>query len=253
MTINDIGLNVISWVKKIRGGNVNLESLNKINTPMMNHDSWTTLLNAYVTESGQVNYKGFIQDSTRLQQYLDELSHHPPGINWSEAEQIAYWINAYNAFTVKLIIDHYPLKSIKDIGEGNALLSSPWDIKFFKIGDVDFDLNTIEHKILRVDYIEPRIHFAINCASISCPKLRNEAFVAERLDQQLEDQTRYFLSNPIKNIISPDETKLSKLLDWFKSDFLKVSTMEEFIKKHNPNFNVSNDIEYLDYDWNLNE
>lgn len=253
MSFNDIVFNVRNWIKVIRRDTVDLKELPKTHRPMMKHDNWSLLLNRHVSPSGNVDYKGFIQDIGPFQAYLDELSNHPPGDNWSEKEQLSYWINAYNAFTVKLIIDHYPLKSIRDIAKGLPLINSPFDIKFFKIENVDFDLNTIEHEILRKRYTEPRIHFAINCASVSCPKLRNEAFVAEKLNMQLEEQSKDFLNDPIKNLITSDETKLSKILDWFESDFLKVSSMEDFIKKYNPNFNASNKVEYFAYDWNLNE
>ena len=201
MNINDIGLKVLSWVKKAKGNAVDLKQLEQSNAATMNHDNWTVLLQKYVTQNGQVNYKGFIEDKVLFQGYLDELTQHPPANNWDDNEKLAYWINAYNAFTVKLIIDHYPLKSIKNISEGLPMIDSPWDIKFFKIGNLDFDLNTIEHEILRKKFNEPRIHFAINCASFSCPKLRNEAFTASQLETQLEEQAHTFINNSDKNII----------------------------------------------------
>ena len=114
-------------------------------------------------------------------------------------------------------------------------------------------MDTIEHQILRKHYSEPRIHFAINCASFSCPKLRNEAFTAEKLESQLEDQTHYFINNTDKNIISNTETKLSSILNWFASDFGGYEAVLTFIKKYNPNLNLSNKVEYLDYQWHLNE
>ena len=154
---------------------------------------------------------------------------------------------------MKLIIDNYPLKSIKHIGEGMPMIGSSWDIKFFKIGGVDFDLNTIEHEILRKKFEEPRIHFAINCASISCPKLRNEAFESDRLNQQLEAQLKEFINNRDKNIINKAETKLSKIFSWFETDFTKTTTVKSIIKQHHSAFNEENEIQYLDYNWRLNE
>ena len=103
---------------------------------------------------------------------------HPNDKHWTETEQLAYWINAYNAFTVELILDHYPVASIRDIKEGVPFINSVWDIDFIKIEGKTYSLNDIEHRILRREFDEPRIHFAIVCASISCPKLRNEAFEA---------------------------------------------------------------------------
>jgi hypothetical protein len=253
MNINDIGLKVLAWVKKLKGDSVDLESIDNATTDTMNHELWNELLLKHVSADGRVDYKGFRKETSLLQTYLSQLSSHVPGKNWTEKEKLAYWINAYNAFTVKLIIDHYPLKSIKDIGDGLPMISSPWDIKFFKIGDQDFDLNTIEHEILRKNFDEPRIHFAINCASFSCPVLRNEAFNAVELEKQLEEQTIGFLKNTDKNILSATENKQSPILDWFQSDFKKYGTVNAFIKKYIPDFNENNKIEYLEYDWTLNE
>ena len=125
MNINDIGLTVLGWVKKIKGNAVDLDAINNTESPTMKHDDWTTLLQVNVTEPGQVNYQGFIQDSFLFQKYLADLTDHPPGNNWSEKENLAYWINAYNAFTVRLILDNYPLKSIKDISDGLPMINSP--------------------------------------------------------------------------------------------------------------------------------
>ena len=253
MNINDIGLKVLSGVKNIKGDAVHINNIGNQPTPKVNHDLWTNLLQQYVSVDGKVNYQGFVKDKSQLEKYLNTLSENPVGSNWTEAEQMAYWINAYNAFTVKLIVNHYPLKSIKDIGDGLPMISSPWDIKFYKIGGTDFDLNTIEHEILRKQFAEPRIHFAINCASFSCPKLRNEAFVAELLENQLEDQAQTFINNPDKNIINEKETKLSKIFNWFESDFTKQESIASFLKKRNTSFNEKNEVEYLEYIWTLNE
>ena len=254
MTINDIGLKALSWVKKVKGDAVDVNSVVQgIDAPTVKHDVWTTLLQKNVSEEGQVNYKGFIEDSTLFNKYLTKISNHPPAKNWSKEEQLAYWINVYNAFTIKLIIDNYPLKSIKDISTGLPMINSTWDIKFFKIGSIDFDLNTIEHEILRKKFNEPRIHFAINCASISCPKLRKEAYISEQLERQLEEQIFDFINHSDKNIITTNETKLSKIFDWFKRDFTKEKNLVDYISKYQPNIKQNNKIEYLEYDWSLNE
>ncbi len=253
MNINDLVFSLRAWVKKIKGGSVDFSELGKKNTLTMAHEKWNKLVQNHVSKDGNVDYRGFQSDSAQLDQYLEELSSHPPGKNWTEKEQLAYWINAYNAFTVKLIVDHYPVKSIKDIGDKKGLVDSPWDIKFFKIGGVDFDLGTIEHEILRKKYKEPRIHFAINCASYSCPILRNEAYTAEQLDQQLDDQTQLFLYDTNKNIITPKETKLSKIFNWFSSDFRVHTDVLTFIKKYNDTLNTENDVDYIEYQWTLNE
>ncbi len=252
--INDIGLKIFSWIKKIKGNSVNLNEINNSNTSTLNHEDWHTLLQKNVTDSGSVNYSGFQKNNILFEKYLNDLTLQPPGNNWSDKEKIVYWINAYNAFTVKLVLDHYPIKSIKDIGDGLPMINSPWDLKFFKIGEIQFDLNTIEHEILRKQFNEPRIHFAINCASISCPKLRNEAFVVEQLENQLEDQARQFINNPNKNLIKEEKMLLSKIFNWFASDFKKEKSVIAFIQAYTDiTLSENIDIEYLDYDWNLNE
>ena len=227
----------------------------KSDSKPITHELWNKLTQTHVSESGQVNYKGFIKDSVILNQYLDLLSqHHPNKKNWTKDEQLAYWINAYNAFTVKLIVDNYPTKSIKDIKNGIPFVSTVWDIKFIKIEGATYDLNNIEHGIVRKQFDEPRIHTALNCASISCPKLRNEAFTAERLDAQLEDQMKYFVNNSVKNKITADNLQLSKLLKWYKGDFTKKESLIEFLNKYSE-VKIDKDakISHLDYDWNLNE
>lgn len=252
--INDIGLSLFAFVKKIKGEEVDTASLGKANSIPISHTTWNTLTAKNVTANGKVNYKGFIDDKILLDEYLSLLSENPPSKNWSEEEQLAYWINAYNAFTVKLIVDHYPVKTIKQLGGAVTMVNSTWDIKFFKIGGIDFDLNTIEHQILRKNYEEPRIHFAINCASFSCPRLRNEAFEATQLETQLEDQAKQFINNSDKNIITSEGMKLSKIFDWFKSDFVKKETLISFLQKYTEvELSESMEIEYLDYGWDLNE
>ena len=161
-------------------------------SPPIDHTQWDNLLKKHVSQEGNVNYKGFIADKTLLEEYLGLLSTNPPNKTWTKEEQLAYWINAYNAFTVKLIVDHYPVRSIKDIKKGVVFINSVWDMEFFTIGGKKMNLNDIEHGIIRKEFKEPRIHFAVNCASLSCPPLRNEAFTASQLDEQLSDQTKFF-------------------------------------------------------------
>ena len=219
------------------------------------HELWTSLLNKHVSEDGHVNYKGFIEDKTAFDKYLTLLqNNHPNNKHWSKEEQLAYWINAYNAFTVKLIVDNYPLKSIKDIKRGLVFVNTVWDTKFIKIEKATYDLNNIEHGIIRKQFDEPRIHFAVNCASVSCPNLRNEAFTPTRLDEQLTEQTKYFLQNKIKNEITADQIKISKIFNWFKGDFTKKGSLIDFLNLYAPvKINSDATIEHMDYDWNLNE
>ncbi|WP_017730338.1 DUF547 domain-containing protein [Nafulsella turpanensis] len=220
------------------------------------HESWTLLLQKHVDEKGMVDYKGFMQDREQLTNYLRLLEENPPGEKWSEAEKLAYWINAYNAYTIDLVLEHYPLKSIKDIGTVIQIpfVNSPWDIEFIEIGGKEYDLNNIEHNIIREEFEEPRIHFALVCAAVSCPKLRREAYTAEKLHAQLREQTKTFLANPERNQIGAKKVKLSKLFDWYKGDFTKEGSLIDFLNQYTP-VQIEEDakIDYLEYDWSLNE
>jgi hypothetical protein len=221
------------------------------------HQAWDALLKKWVDAEGMVNYKGFIQDKEKLQQYLDLLSNTPPDPNrWSEAEQLAYWINAYNAFTVKLIADNYPVKSIEDLHPtlNIPMLNTVWHKKFFKIGGRESSLDEIEHKILRKQFEEPRIHFAIVCASFSCPPLRREAYTAAALNRQLEEQARRFINDPGRNKIGTDKAELSKIFSWFEGDFTKRGSLVAFLNRYaSPPLAPNAKIRYMEYDWRLNE
>ncbi|MEO8712584.1 MAG: DUF547 domain-containing protein [Parafilimonas sp.] len=217
---------------------------------------WDDLLYKYVTNEGLVNYKGIISEKASFESYLNSLSNNPPSSTWTSKEKEAYWINVYNAFTVKLIIDHYPVKSIKDIGPYIQIpfVNTPWQKEFFKIGEEDMKLDAVEHDKLRKQFNDPRVHFAIVCASMSCPKLRNEAYEGSTLDAQLDDQARAFLAAKSKNIITPDKLQLSKIFSWYKGDFTKNGSLIDFLNKYAPvKINTDPDIDYLDYNWNLNQ
>ncbi len=222
------------------------------------HGAWDKILRKYVNNAGWVDYKGIIKDKAEFETYLALLSSNPPEKSWSSADREAYWINAYNAFTVKLIIDHYPVKSIKDIGPKHQIvrINTPWQKKFFRIGGKRFKLDKIENQILRKDFNDPRIHFAIVCASRSCARLRNEAYTGAKLEEQLNDQARDFLRTKAKNEFeSSSKAELSPYFDWFGKDFKKKSgTVVAFINLYAPvKLKEDADIEYKDYDWSLNE
>jgi hypothetical protein len=218
---------------------------------------WTSMLKRYVNEEGLVNYKGIIKDKTEFQKYLDMLTQNPPQESWSKNDQEAFWINAYNAFTVKLIIDHYPVKSIKDIGPKYQIvfINTPWQKKFFYIGKEHFKLDRIEHQILRKQFNDPRVHFAIVCASMSCAKLRREAYEGDRLNEQLKNQAIDFLTDRRKNKIASEKAELSSYFDWFKKDFEKNGqTVIGFINQYSlVKMKKDADITFLDYNWGLNE
>lgn len=248
---------------------VNCEASNvKFSAEPISHTVFDNLLRKHVTPEGAVNYKGFIEDSDEFNAYLTLLEKNHPNKSWSRDEQLTYWINAYNAYTVKLIVDHYPTKSIKDIKKGIPFVNSVWDLKFINIEGEEYDLNNIEHDIIRKEFDEPRIHFAVNCASYSCPRLRNEAFTAERLEEQLEDQTRKFFNDKRKNnIISKDKIVLSSILKWYSTDFTdkgffsrlfggkgRTQNLINFVNPYvDIDINKDADIEFMDYRWDLNE
>lgn len=223
----------------------------------ISHAVFDSLLRKHVNEAGWVDYQGFLRDSAQFKEYLQLLgTHHPNDEHWSREERIAYWINAYNAFTIKLIMDHYPVASIKDIKNGIPFVNTVWDIKFINIEGAEYDLNNIEHGILRPKYNEPRIHFAVNCASISCPKLQRFAYTGEALDQQLDQAARDFLNDPDKNKIAADQLELSKILSWYWGDFKdQYNSRVELVNKYVEEVSVNPDaeIDYLEYDWGLNE
>ncbi|MBK7409911.1 MAG: DUF547 domain-containing protein [Saprospirales bacterium] len=222
--------------------------------PPVSHAIWDGLLQKHVGADGLVNYKGFVQDSALLNKYLGLLSSTHPGGNWPRDEQMAFWINAYNAFTVKLIVDNYPVSSIKDIKNGIPFVNTVWDITFINLMGNQYDLNNIEHGILRKQFKDPRIHAALNCASWSCPALREEAYVASRLDSQLDDAMRRFVNDPIRNRVSVDKAELSQIFNWYGGDFREeAGSVQDFINRFaKVKLGVKGSISYLEYDWRLN-
>lgn len=220
----------------------------------IDHALWTSLLQEYVSDDGHVDYKGFVADSLALNKYLDTLSkNHPNKKYWSTDEQLAYWINAYNAFTVRLIIRNYPVESIKDLGGSIYRINTAWDIKFIEIEGETYDLNNIEHDILRGKFEEPRIHFAVNCASKSCPPLMNIAFEADQLDMQLDSVAQSFIRGS-RNDIAPEKAELSRIFKWFNGDFTENMTLIEFINQYSEvQLEPDADITYKEYDWSLND
>lgn len=238
------------------------------------HSAWNELLkrNVVVTNQGhasRVNYKNFQADEKKLDNYLETLSavKQEDFDKWDETEKLAFLFNTYNAYTIKLILSKYPdLKSIKDLG---SLFSSPWKKKFFKLFGEDFYLDKIEHEMIRKNFKEPRVHFAVNCASIGCPMLFNEAFAADRLDKQLEQGLKSFLSDSTRNTYNKQSNTLeiSKIFDWYGEDFEKgymgynkvadvMAKYPELLTNDVPSQkaikNKTVPIKYLNYDWNLN-
>jgi len=224
------------------------------------HAAFTNILSKHV-KSELVDYASLKKNPAPLNAYLDTLAAVPESAfnKWDKNQQMAFLINLYNAATLKLIIDHYPIKSIKDIG---SAIKGPWKQDVVRVFGKVQSLDHIEHNLLRPNYKDPRVHFGVNCASIGCPALRADAFQASMLDAQLDEQGRIFLRDASKNRLD-DKNKtlyLSDIFDWFKDDFAnKSGTIEKFISSY------VNDadrkliqqgglaIKNTKYDWNLNQ
>ena len=216
------------------------------NPEVFNHDPWNNLLKTHVSSNGNVNYNGFKNNRKALTNYITSLGKSIPNEKWSKEDKLAYWINAYNAMTIDLIIRNYPIKSIKDIKD-------PWDQRLWKLGDKWYHLNQIEHQILR-KMNEPRIHFGIVCASFSCPKLQNKAFTASQLEAQLTAATKEFLIDKNRNEIASNTIKISKIFKWFSIDFKQNGSLIDFLNQYSE-VQISSNAKksYKDYNWDLNE
>lgn len=211
----------------------------------LSHSIWDDLLQKHVSSSGRVDYRGFKRDEVRLGEYLEHLAQNPPS-NWSKQKEMAYWINLYNAATIQLILRNYPVKSIRDLDGGN-----PWDVRRVRSGPRMYTLNQIEKEILLKRFKEPRVHFAVNCAAASCPPLLNRAWTASNLERYFEQQTKSFINNEKYNQLSARRLELSKIFDWYQSDFGNVLDFVQSYARISINDNAR--IKYLEYDWSLND
>jgi Protein of unknown function, DUF547 len=213
----------------------------------VDHSVFTDIMKEY-NVNGDLNYKGLTTEK-RLDLYLDDLSNTNISNLETDDSKMAFWINVYNAFTIKAIVDNYPVESINDLHTGGRIIghilsTTVWDDEFINISGKEYSLNHIEHKILRKKYNEPRIHFSIVCASISCPQLRDEAFVENRLKFQMEQQAIQFFNDESKNKVDLENrtVHLSKILDWFSEDFGDSDReILLFVSKY-LNSNISDDI-----------
>ncbi|MHC4288063.1 MAG: DUF547 domain-containing protein [Planctomycetota bacterium] len=239
----------------------------------LDHTLYDTILKEFVKE-GLVDYAELQKNPHSLNRYLTGLSQvkEPVFKEWEKNQQLAYLINLYNAATLKLIVNHYPIERIKDIG---SLFKGPWHQPIISLFEKPITLNTLEHEIIRTDYDEPRIHLALVCAAKGCPPLRGEAYTAEKLHAQLDDQGRLFLSNPDKfQIDRPHHTVyLSPIFKWYGKDFTRQFTPQGGFEKLNKTERAvlnycsrylcdpdsqflaagGYSVRYLDYDWSLNE
>ena len=229
------------------------------------HATWDLFLRTYVHE-GWVEYKKLHGDwksqEHLLRKYLKSIEKYSRTEveGWNRSEQMAYYINAYNAYTISLILDHYPVESIKEINK-NALGigPGPWKEPIIKLMGETHDLDWLEHEVLRPVFKDARVHAAINCASKGCPKLQSFAFVANKLDSQLTQVMKEFVQDPQKNKFdhSSKKAEISKIFKWFEADF-KLSVREFLLnyvagKDHDLLKDLALTVEYLEYDWDLNE
>jgi len=238
-----------------------------------NHTIYNRILKEHVIE-GRVGYQALKADPRLLKRYLNTLAalSKQQFRTFSQEQQLAFLFNLYNAATLKLIIDHYPVRSIKDIG---GWFKGPWDQPIVRLFAETITLNNLEHDILRADYNEPRLHLALVCAAKGCPPLRNEAYMAEKLDGQLNNQARTFLASPAGLQIDRPAglVRVSSIFKWYGDDFIKAYTpQKDFTGLNKKERVVANfcsrfvpdqdrdhlksgnyKIKYLDYDWSLNK
>jgi hypothetical protein len=230
------------------------------------HSLWDGELKKYLNQAGLVHYNQWSKSAATLDEYLKNLAAVKKSTfnKWTIPQQKAFLVNAYNAFTIKLILKNYPVKSIKKIG---GFFTKPWSIEFFNLlGGEITSLDPIEHVWLRgkKEYKDPRIHAAVNCASISCPQLLNEAFVADKIDKQLDTASHAWVSDPRRNEFDRSKglLRLSKIFSWFEDDFggddqgvieFLIKYSSDDLAKYLSKNKLKLEIEYLDYDWNLNQ
>lgn len=239
---------------------------------VFDHSDWNQLLTSNIVTAGastQVDYAGMDKQSALLKQYLDSMSSvkKVDFDRWGKSDQLAFLLNAYNAWTVKLVLSDYKnIESIKDLG---SIFKSPWKKSFIPLFGDEVSLDHIEHTLIRGSgrYNDPRIHFAANCASIGCPALRNEAYNGKQLDKQLEEQAQDFLSDSTRNFAKGDRVSLSSIFKWYRGDFeagwRDTYELSEFLLLYANELSLTAtqmealetddlDIKFLDYDWNLN-
>lgn len=222
--------------------------------PSVDNGVYAALLKAHVKD-GRVDYRGFKTDEKKLSSYLIILEKTDTG-SLSPDEQFAFYINAYNAWTIQLILTGYPgIESIKDLGH---LFQSPWKKKICRIDGKILTLDEIEHEILRPRFKDPRVHFAINCASKSCPPLYPEPFTGKELNQQLDEAAAAFINDPERNRLEGNTLYVSKIFKWFAEDFKGdvIGFFRQYakgsLKSKLDNLTNSVKIKYLEYDWSLN-
>ncbi len=215
-------------------------------TVQPDYSGYKEILKNTVTASGEVDYSSIIRNyKSQLDQFLNQLAS-VKSDELDNDQRLAFWINTYNAFTIKLITEHWPVKSIKDIADGK-----PWDKVEISLNGKEYSLNQIENEIIRTQFNDARIHFAINCAAVSCPPLLNEPYYGNKLNEQLDERTRKFINNIKYNQLSQVSLNLSQVFSWYQHDFNGVIS---FIKKYSEkNINKNASIRFNVYDWAIND
>jgi hypothetical protein len=252
------------------------------NSAGLSYDDYAAVLKTYVDDTGMINYNGLKANSEKLESFVTAMGKVDPNSysKWSKKEQIAFWLNAYNGFTLKVIIDNYPIKPSflrSRIYPKNSIRQIPgvWDKIKFDVMARKLTLGHIEHEIIRKKFDEPRIHMAMVCAAMGCPPLLNKPYTGQKLDAQLDERTRRFLGNQAKFKVDRKNNRLylSPIFKWFADDFVKKYAPKKNVAQHGKetsavlNFiaaylkQVQRDyilrgqfkIKYLSYDWSLNE
>lgn len=216
---------------------------------IVDHSAWDQILVLNVTEDGMVDYEGVTSDVGVFYKYFRYLQNIAPEDHWSREEKLAYWLNVYNATAMKMIIDEYPIQSIND-------LENPWKRKVFKSQNIRYSLDDIEHNILR-KFGDPRIHFLLNCGSVSSPRLWNTAYTSTNITDALEERTKEFINDPQRNQINSKTVRVSMLFKWYEDDFASYDlNVIDFINQY-ANVKITkvrklSSKNFIAYNWNLN-
>ena len=217
--------------------------------PALSHNLFDELLRKHVSSSGAVDYNGFKKEEKILAQYLDILKVNPPQNSWSQNKQMAFWINLYNAFTIKTILENYPVASIMDIDGGKV-----WDKRKIMIGNKSYTLNQIEKNCLIKRFKEPRVHFAVNCGAISCPALLNKAWSENNVQRYYDTQAKAFINNSTHNSVNGNKIEISQIFNWYAGDFGGADKTVPYFQKYSSTTIKKNaKVKFREYNWKLNK
>ncbi|MEZ9397886.1 DUF547 domain-containing protein [Vibrio splendidus] len=227
---------------------------NEANSTQVSHQDWQQFLDSYLVKQGQhtlVRYQAVsTSDKAKLKQYIKRLEQLNP-LNYSKAEQYAYWVNLYNAVTVDLILDAYPIKSITKLG---GLFSfGPWGDDVVVVNGMTLTLNDIEHRILRPIWQDPRTHYAVNCASLGCPNLQSQAFTSDNTETLLELAAVEYINSDKGVLVNNNQLQLSSIYEWFAVDFGTEKQLIQHLDQYRTKPVTNTEKISFDYDWSLNQ